>query len=364
MITKFDIFENTKFHNMKQIDDIIDKISLNGYESLDDSEKAILNNFTKDDEDINTILVEISELELKAKILHNKMKKEIFDDLKQKYLEQWIKITSKLTSLNHQLEHVYKVDKHDIWAYQDKNGLLLGDDNDYNDYDEENESKINENVELSGKNSFLTFLQIISNHNYHFISNDFYTKIYQYQFYFSTETIKNVNEFIEIFKYKQSLAACYDILPKIEHAKLAFFFGIKENSQLRYGFLDLDTQRSYIVGEFQISGGYFKSISKYKCIQYINKIIQNIDVKNIPVLAKIKQDFTTFYNTKKSKKIEIIENKVINYFDKQDFTEEDIKMNRPYRILDSWISKKSWRNKIEYNVDDTTDQIKFIIIIK
>ncbi len=39
-------------------------------------------------------------------------------------------------------------------------------------------------------------------------------------------------------------------------------------------------------------------------------------------------------------------------------------MNRPYRILDSWISKKSWRNKIEYNVDDTTDQIKFIIIIK
>src|SRR5574344_1417112 len=240
MITKFDIFENTKFHSMKQIDDIIDKISLNGYESLDDSEKAILNNFTKDDEDINTILVENSELKLKAKILQNKMKKEIFDDLKQKYLEQWIKITSKLTSLNHQLEHVYKVDKHDIWAYQDKNGLLLGDDNDYNDYDEENESKINENVELSGKNSFLTFLQIISNHNYHFILNDFYTKIYQYQFYFSTETIKNVNEFIEIFKYKHSLAACYDILSKINDAKLSFFFGVKENSQLRYGFLDLD----------------------------------------------------------------------------------------------------------------------------
>ncbi|MDD1762927.1 MAG: hypothetical protein LUQ59_11915, partial [Methanothrix sp.] len=206
---------------MKQIDDIIDKISTTGYGSLDDSEKAILNNFSKDDEDINTILIEISELELKSKILQNKMRNETFDDLKQKQMEHWIKITSKITSLKHQLENIYKVDKKDIWAYQDKNGLFTGNEDDYNQYDDENESKIYQNNKLSGKNSFLTFLQIISNHDYHFILNDFYTKIYQYHFFFSTETIISLNEFIEIFKYKHSLAACYEILLKINDAKLA-----------------------------------------------------------------------------------------------------------------------------------------------
>ena len=40
--------------------------------------------------------------------------------------------------------------------------------------------KIYENYELSGKFSFLTFLQIVSNHDYHFILNEYYTKMYKY----------------------------------------------------------------------------------------------------------------------------------------------------------------------------------------
>ena len=65
--------------------------------------------------------------------------------------------------------------------------------------------KIFENVELSGKHSFFMFLQIISNHDYHFILNDHYTKLYSYHFFFSTETIEKVDEYIEIFKFKHSL---------------------------------------------------------------------------------------------------------------------------------------------------------------
>lgn len=224
--------------------------------------------------------------------------------------------------------------------------------------------KTYESYELSGKHSFLTFLQIISNHDYHFILNDLYTKLYKYHFFFSTETIKETNEFVNIFKYKHSLTSSYEILKKISDNKLAFFFGIKDDSLLRYGFLDLDTQRSYVVGEFRISGEYFKSIVKYKAMQFVNKILQNIDVKNLSLLSKIKIDFENFYKSKKSSKIKIEDNRVIKYYDKDQFTEDDFNMNRLFRILDQWISKKSWRNKVECNVDDTKDPLEFIIIVK
>jgi hypothetical protein len=224
--------------------------------------------------------------------------------------------------------------------------------------------KLFESLELSGKHSFFMFLQIISNHDYHFILNEHYTKLYNYHFFFSTETIEKVDEYIEIFKFKHSLASTYEILKKIKSNKLAFFFGVKENSLLRYGFLDLDSQRSYVVGEFNISGGYFREISKYKALQSVNKIIQNVDVKNLSTLAKVKQDFAKFYSSKKNSKIKIEDNRVINYFSKDQFTDDDIKMNRLYRTLDTWISKRSWRNRVEFSVDDTTDPIQFIIIVK
>ena len=227
-----------------------------------------------------------------------------------------------------------------------------------------NQYKLNEGYELSGKHSFLTFLQVISNHDFHFILNDYFTKLYNYHFFFSTETIQKPDEFVDIFKYKHSLASTYKILLEIKSNKLSFFFGIKENTLLRYGFVDLDSQRSYVVGEFNVTGTYFNSIVKYKALQTINKILQNVDVKNLSTLSKVKQDFEKFYTSKKSSKIKIDDNRVINYFDRNQFSDEDLQMNRLFRILDKWISKKSWRNKVECSVDDTTDPIQFIILIK
>jgi len=224
--------------------------------------------------------------------------------------------------------------------------------------------QLNESYELSGKHSFLTFLQIISNHDYHFIMNKHYTELYNYHFFFSTETIKDNDKFIEIFKYKHSLPAAYQFLLDIKEQKLSFFFGIKDDSVLRYGFVDLDSQRSYVIGEFNVTGTYFSSISKYKALQFVNKVLQNTDVKSLPVLSKVKKDFEKFYSSKKSLKIRIIDNKVINYFDKSEFSDDDFQMNRPFRILDQWVSKRAWRNKVECSVDDTKDPIEFIIIVK
>lgn len=228
-----------------------------------------------------------------------------------------------------------------------------------------NNFKINESFELSGKHSFLTFLQIVSNHDYHFIINNQYTDLYKYHFFFSTETIKEVDELMEIFKYKHSLPAAYNILLKIKMNKLAFFFGIKDDLLLRYGFVDIDTQRSYVVGEFTLTKEFFGTISKYKSMSFINKFLQSADIKKLPTLSKIKKDLKKFYKDKKYKKIEIIDNRVNKIIDKSEFSEEDLSMNRIFRALDKWVSKKSWRNLVEYNVDDTEeDIIKIIIIVK
>ena len=224
--------------------------------------------------------------------------------------------------------------------------------------------KLYESYELSGKHSFLTFLQIISNHDFHFILNDHYTKLYKYHFFFSTETIKNIEDYVEIFKYKHSLSSTYEILLKIKSNKLSFFFGIKDNSLLRYGFLDIDTQRSYVVGEFNVTGEYFKSIVKYKCLQFVNKILQNVKVEKLSTLSKIKQDFEKFYPSKKSQKIKIEDNKVIKYFERSQFTDDEISMNRLYRTLDKWISRRGWKKNVEYSVNDEGDPIEFIIIVK
>lgn len=221
----------------------------------------------------------------------------------------------------------------------------------------------NDSFELSGKHAFLMFLQIVSNHDYHFILNDHYTKLYKYHLFFSTETIKNVEEYVEIFKYKHSLALAYKALLEVKNQKLSFFFGLRDNSTVRYGFVDLDTQRSYIVGEFGVSGTYFRSVSKYKALRFINKILQDTNVKKLPTLAKVKHDLKSFYKDKKCK-ITIDDSRVIKTMERNIFTDDDLDLNRLYRTLKAWVEKREWKNKVELSVNDDGDPIEFIIIVK
>ena len=53
MITKFELFERSKYHSQEDIDRILDRIIDNGgYEKLPDIEKKILKNFSADDAEI------------------------------------------------------------------------------------------------------------------------------------------------------------------------------------------------------------------------------------------------------------------------------------------------------------------------
>jgi len=227
----------------------------------------------------------------------------------------------------------------------------------YNEY-------IKESLELSGKNSFFNFLQIIGNHNYHFIYSKYYTDAYEYLYFFVTETVKDTQEFLDVFQYKTSLSSSNYILGKMKTNKVTFFFGVNQDSVLRYGVLDTETKKSHVVGEFKVNDKYFNSIMKYKALGFLNKYITNINIKNISLMRKVQKEMETFYKSKKIKNVEIKgKNMIVAHMDRHKFTDDDISTNRPFRVLHEWVSNKKWKNRVHYYVNETDTELEFIIII-
>ena len=123
------INEDSYFHNTDQIDEILDKISSSGYKSLSNSDRAILFNYSKDDEDIHKVLVEANKLIAQFKELNKKMSvltgadpKELVDKLKS----QWVQLNSKLSECEGILRYLYKLeDPGKIYNYNKKHGLAM-----------------------------------------------------------------------------------------------------------------------------------------------------------------------------------------------------------------------------------------------
>lgn len=227
----------------------------------------------------------------------------------------------------------------------------------YNNY-------IKENLELSGKHAFFNLLQIIGNHGYHFTYSKYYTETYEYLYFFVSEMIKSNDEFLDVLKYKTSLKSSYFILGKLKSNKLSFFFGINKDSILKYGFLDNISKKSHVCGEFKVNDKYFNSVRNYKSMSYVNKFLQDINIKNITLIRQIQKELEDFYKNKKVKKVEVQgKNQVIASIDRHKFTDEDIQMNRPFRVLHEWISNKDWRSKVHYYVDEKENVLDFIVIV-
>ena len=132
MITTFKIFEDSYFHSMTQIDEILDKINDYGYENLDDSDKAILLNYSKNDEDIHNILLIMNKMTKKFLKLNQKLS--ILSKGDEKELEkaknEWFELNDKMSDCENKLRYLYKIeDVNDIWNYQKSNNITP--DNDY-----------------------------------------------------------------------------------------------------------------------------------------------------------------------------------------------------------------------------------------
>lgn len=223
---------------------------------------------------------------------------------------------------------------------------------------------LKEEVEISGKYSFFNFLQIIGNHKYHFVFSDYYTGVYRYLYFFVTETLKDNEEFIEVFKYKTSLKLAHSVMEKLRQNKVSFFFGINKESILRYGVLDHQSKRSHVCGEFKVNDAFFNSAKNYTALSYVNRYLQDINIKKIGLMKQIKQELEKFYPDKKCKGVEIRgKNMVVATFDRHKFTADEISSNRPFRVLHEWVSNKSWRGGVHYFVNEAENELEFVIMV-
>lgn len=129
MITKFKIFEASHFHTINQIDEILDKISESGMESLEQSELYILLNYSKDDEYIHEVLVAANKTAKELKKYDHLLQVITKNDTKEleKISKIYNELSMKMKMFNDTLAHLFKIeDPEDIRTYLQQTGI--GDD--------------------------------------------------------------------------------------------------------------------------------------------------------------------------------------------------------------------------------------------
>jgi len=222
-------------------------------------------------------------------------------------------------------------------------------------------TEINENISLGGKASFDIFLNIISELKLLFIKYDYYN-VGEYNYFFTTEKIKDNHFLIDILKRKRSLKYAYLTISEIKDMRLSFYFGVKKKT-LFYGFYNEDTKYVYKVGSFYVTTTYLKKLKNYS-LKNIKDVLMSCNLTKINKLHDIKKDFETFLDV-----IDIdvkIKDKFIlsKQFTRDMFKTEDItEINMNYTLL-VWSRKFKWFNSVYTFVNITNKYIYFYIKLK
>jgi hypothetical protein len=194
-----------------------------------------------------------------------------------------------------------------------------------------------------------------------FIKYDFYN-VGEYNYFFTTEKIKDNYLVVDMLKRKRSLNHAYLTLSEIRDMRLSFYFGVKKKT-LFYGFYNEDTKYVYKVGLFSVTTSYLKKLKSYS-LKNIKDILSNVDLLKINKLHDIKKDFESFLNVVD---IDIkIKDKFIlsKQFTHDMFKPEDItELNMNYTLL-TWSRKFKWFNSVYTFVNVTDKYIYFYIKLK
>lgn len=120
------------FHSESDINAILDKISRDGYESLDDSERAILDNFSKNDADIEDIVrkkLDLTKLFIALRSRENWFQTGVpFKKNKraQAYMSMWSRLSKKMQKYEYLLRYLYKLDPEQLRSYERKLNEING----------------------------------------------------------------------------------------------------------------------------------------------------------------------------------------------------------------------------------------------
>lgn len=217
-------------------------------------------------------------------------------------------------------------------------------------------------IKLSGKYAFHIFLDIIDDYEYQYLKKDC-LNVYDFSYFFMTDKITDLKSILHTIKRKKSLKIAYKTLENIKNLRLAFYFGIK-GYVCEYGFYDLDDNDVYKIGEFITNSKFFKKYFKHDCLKAVKKISRNINLLNLKILHKVKDDFKDLFKDIDSK-IEILdEYRIKNSYGIKSFNKEDLNDMKLTYHLDKWARKYKWYRQCTSFILITEEYVNFYIKIK
>lgn len=221
---------------------------------------------------------------------------------------------------------------------------------------------INNIPNTSGKYTFDIFLKIIDELEISFRSQEYYNNS-DVIYLFTSEIINNIDELIDILRYKKSLSYFYNIIKKIKNKRLSFYFSVK-NFNLCYGVYDDIDKKEYCIGNFKIQTKDLKKYSNKKCLKPLKNILNNSNIKTLNKIHKIKKDFYNLFKNVNSV-IEIVdEYRILNKIPTKSFNENDLDENTLRIHLTQWANKFEWSRNCYYYVNIINDNVHFYIKIK
>lgn len=219
------------------------------------------------------------------------------------------------------------------------------------------------NIKLDGKHGFFMFLKLIDDMKIHFIKSSHFLNTGKYQYFFTTEAIRDKESFVGYFRESLSLKTTCDTAQNLKKERLSFYFGVK-NNQLEYGFQDDMKSSIYKTGVFAVDTKYVRSLKSYKCISLIEGILKNSNLSSLNLLQEIKSNLKFWHEGKGS--VLILNEWIIKKsIDKDDIKDELDDVNKLLYKYEKWCEKFKWINKVFYYIDsEDNDKVTFYIKIK
>jgi hypothetical protein len=219
-------------------------------------------------------------------------------------------------------------------------------------------------LKLDGKHGFFMFLKLLDDLKMNFIKSGHYLNVGKYQYFFTTEHIKDKESFAGYFRESLSLRTTCETAQELKDKRLSFYIGIKQNN-LEYGFQDDKTRDIYKTGIFKVNTKYVRSLRSYKCLTLIENVLKTSNLISLNILQAVKQSFKELYKGKGDILI-LNENIIKKSIDKEDFKKEELEdPNELLRKYERWCEKFKWVNKVYYYIDsEDEEKVTFYVKVK
>ncbi|CAG7580226.1 MAG: hypothetical protein SLAVMIC_00310 [uncultured marine phage] len=211
---------------------------------------------------------------------------------------------------------------------------------------------------ISGKGGFNSFLKVITALNLPEIKPDVDNCPKNFSIIYSFESI-NKERLVDTLRRFKSLSSGVRIIDNLTDNIVGIYFGLKFESNrfyIEYGILGDD--KRYVVGEFKFGSPQYKKmlVNKSKVLKSFQEEMKDVDLKDLKLLMKIKNDFTNFspgYFHRKSNAI-IKDNVLIQGYygvgnwnngvlDKESY--DNLKQE-----FKDWVLTQKWREKVLVNI--------------